>query len=427
VGFNRLALIIFGALFVVLFVIFAVAQGIGQPSVPSGDVAIVKGVSDGNVSEAELKRVMAQQVAGNKLKKAPKAGSTKYEELQTQALGELLDAVWIGAEAEELGISATDKQIETELANIKKQSFPTEKSYQEFLKNSHFTQQDVDNRVELQVLSQEIQKQITNQAPPPTSAEISDFYEENKVGQFTTEPSRDVRVLFTNKKADAEKAKELLEEDDSPANWKKVTVKYSEDPTAKEKGGLQEGITEELLSQQAPLVKAIFGSGRGEVVGPTRFEKIFFVTEVEKLNLKKVKTLDEVKSEISAQLTQQIQQEYFENWFKSYKLKWAAQSYCSSQIVALNQPTLSERCANFKGSGRPAGAPEACYEANPKTPATECPAPVEQTKPAVPGSITPLKPTGEPLVQRPLPELGKKPAAERAAEVLEKSAEKSGE
>jgi parvulin-like peptidyl-prolyl isomerase len=409
-GFKRLALVVFSALFVVLFVAFAVAQGIGEPSVPSGDVAVVKGVPDGNVSEAEFKRALAQQISAASLKKPPKPGSTKYEELKSAALGELLTAIWIGGEAEELGISVTDKQIETELANIKKQNFPTPKAYEEFLKTSGFIQQDVDDRVELQILGQEVQEQIAKQTPVPTSAEISASYEASKATQFTVKPTRDVRVLFTNKKATAEKAKELLDEDDSPANWKKVAVKYSEDPTAKEKGGLQEGLTEELLAQQVPLKKAIFDSASGEVVGPTEFEKIFFVTEVEKLNPEKVKTLDEVKSEVSTQLAQQKQQALLGEFIAGYEAKWTSRTICASGFRELKQ------CSNFEGTGHPASAPPACYEADPKTPATECPAPVEQIKPALPGTVTILEPQGKQLVQRPRPEAGGAAATQEALE-----------
>ena len=53
--------------------------------------------------------------------------------------------------------------------------------------------------------------------------------------------SRDVRVVVNKDKAKAEAAKALLEKDDSPASWKKVAAKYSEDPTTKTKGGLQPG------------------------------------------------------------------------------------------------------------------------------------------------------------------------------------------
>ena len=65
---------------------------------------------------------------------------------------------------------------------------------------------------------------------------------------------------------------------------------------------------------------------------------------------------------------------------------------------------MVERCANFKGAGHPATAPEGCYEANPKGVAPEaCPAPVFQAIPALPGTVTPLEPKGKPLAQRPRP------------------------
>lgn len=416
---KRLGLIVFGALFVVLFVIFAVAQGIGQPSVPSGDAAIVQSVSDGNVSEAEFKRALAQQIAAGQLKKAPKEGTKKFEELKTQALGELLDSIWIRGEAEELGLTVTDKQIETELANIKKQNFPTEKAFQEFLKTSNFTEEDVNDRVRLQVLSQKIQGQVTQEAPPVSGGEIADYYNTSKATQFTTKASRDVRLVVNRNEAKAKEAKEALDEDDSAANWKKVAAKYSSDPTSKSKGGLQKEISEELL--QGPLKKAIFGSATGEVVGPVEFQGNFFVVEVEKLNPEKVKSLSEVKSQISAQLGQQKQEEFFREFVSGYQSKWTARTFCASDF-------LIERCANYKGTGHPASAPEACYEANPKTPATECPAPVEQIKPALPGTVTVLKPQGEQFVQRPRPEATKASTVEsKAAEAVEEAASESGE
>ena len=59
-GLQRLALLAFGALFVLLFVVFAIAQGIGDPSVPSGDVAVVEDAPDGlgPVTEAEFQHAL---------------------------------------------------------------------------------------------------------------------------------------------------------------------------------------------------------------------------------------------------------------------------------------------------------------------------------------------------------------------------------
>ena len=402
-GRQRLALAVFAALFVVLFVGFAVAQGIGQPSVPSGDVAIVKGVPDdiGTITEAELKRSVLQQVAAGKLKKAPKPGEKKYEELQAAALGELLDSVWIQGEAEELGISVTPKQIETELAQIKKQNFKTAAAYQEFLQTSHFTQADVDKRVKLQVLSTKIQEQISKVTPPVSSSEIAEKYEETAATQYTTKPSRDVRLVINKDKGEVEAALKQLEKDDSAASWKKVAKKYSSDPTSSSKGGLQAGLTEEVLASAGPLKGAIFSAATGEVVGPVKFQNNYVVFEVEKLNPEKVQPLSEVHSQISTQLAQEKQQAFFSEEFVSgYQSKWQSRTFCASDFV-------TERCANYPSSKAIQKAREpykACFEANPKKPATECPAPVTQAKPALPGSVTVLKPKGEQLAQRPQPE-----------------------
>lgn len=410
-GRQRFGLVMFGVLFVVLFAGFAIVQGIGNPSVPSGDAAIVENVPDdlGTVSEAEVKRAFLQQVASGGLKKPPKPGEKKYEELRTAALGELIDAIWIQGQAEELGIAVTPKQIATELAQIKKQNFKTPAEYKAFLKTSNFTKADVLARVKLQSLSTQIQEQIAKEAPPASAAEIADYYESSKDTQYSTPESRDARVVVNASKAKVEAAKALLEKDSSPASWKKIAAKFSEDPTTKSKGGLQPALTEELLQTQGGLKAAIFGNPTGVIVGPVNVEGKYFVVEVVKLNPKKVQSLGEVSTQIKAQLTQTLAQEVFSDFVSEYQSKWQSRTFCAEGFEI-------ERCANYVGSGHPSSAPPACYEADPKggTP-KECPAPVAQVAPALPGSTTILKPQGERLPQRPRPEGLKESGAETPA------------
>jgi parvulin-like peptidyl-prolyl isomerase len=407
-GRQRLALMAFAALLILLFVGFAVAQGIGAPSVPSGDVAKVEDVPGdiGRVSEDEFDHAMEQQEAQAKLKKPPAPGSAKYEEMKEAALGELLDQIWIRGEAEELGVQATDKQVEQELAQIKKQSFPTPAAFNKFLKESKFTEEDVNARVELQVLSNAIQEQVNSEAPAPSSSEVQSYYEAEKEGQFTEKESRDVRLVINKDKAKVEAAKKELEKDHSPAAWKKAAKKYSSDPSSKAKGGLQEGITEEFL--QEPLKKAIFDSATGELVGPQEYESNWILLEVVKLNPAKVKPLPEVKAQIEETLKSEGQQEFFAEFVSDYQTKWQSRTHCADGFVI-------ERCANFTGSGHPSNAAPACYEADPKTPAKECPSPVTPISPALPGSVTEQKPKGEPFPQRPLPESSGAEAGAEAA------------
>jgi len=397
-GRQRLALTGFGALLVLLFVGFAVAEGLGSPSVPSGDVAIVEEVPSeiGHISQEDFDRALAQQVAQAKLKKAPEAGSDKYEELKEAALGELMDQIWIQGEAEEVGLTVTDKQVADELAAIKKQSFGSEQAYKKFLEESKFTQEDVDARVRLQLLSTRIQEAVSNSAPKPSSEEIEAYYEAEKAKQFTQAESRDVRTVINKDKAKVEAAKEILEKDSSPASWKKVAAQYSIDPTSKKKGGLQEGISEEFV--KGPLKSAIFDSATGELTGPVKFQTSYILIEVVKLNPAKVKTLTEAKAQIESTLGQEKQQEYFSEFVTEYQTKWQQRTFCADDY-------LIERCANFVGDGRPQNAPPACYEEDPATPAEACPAPVTPISPALPGSVTEQEPKGKPFPQRPLPEV----------------------
>jgi len=396
-GRRRFALVLFVVLFVGLFVGFAVAEGIGEPSVPSGDVAVVEGVpsEDGTISEAEFKRSLSQQAAQSGQKKMPKEGSEKYEELKTAAVTELLNQVWIRGEAEELGISVTPKQISTQLAQIKQQNFKAPGSYQEFLKSSNFTEEDVEARVEVQVLSQQIQESISNSAGQASKDEIEAYYEAEKATQFTQPASRDVRVIINKEKAEVEKAKAALEKDNSPASWKKVATKYSTDPSTKGNGGLQAGVTEELLKGE--LKDAIFDTPTNQLNGPLKYQGNWLVVEVVKLNPEEAQSLAEVRSQISTTLSQQNQEEAFSEFVAGFSSKWASRSFCASDF-------LVEGCSNYKSDGHPTSAVPSCYEADPEVPPTECPAPVAQAVPAMPGTVTPTQPKGEALPQRPRPE-----------------------
>ena len=45
---RRLAILVFAALFIVLFVVVAVAEGIGDPSIPDGDIAVIEDAPSGD-------------------------------------------------------------------------------------------------------------------------------------------------------------------------------------------------------------------------------------------------------------------------------------------------------------------------------------------------------------------------------------------
>lgn len=397
VGLQRLALLGFAALFILLFLIFAIAQGIGHPSVPSGDVAVVEDAPDGlsPITEAQFQHALVQAAAEKKVTPVPKPGDKNYEELQEAALGNLLNSIWLQGQAEEMGISVTPKEVAEELKKLKEKAFKTEQQYKEFLKEAHFTAADVNTRVTIQMLSEQIQTQVTEEAPIPGNSEIKNYYEAAKSSQYTTPESRDIRVIKNPDKAKVEAARAALEKDDSIKSWEKVAKKYSTD-TTKSTGGLQSAVTEGSGTLQEPLEAAVFAAEQGELEGPLKEGKTYTVFEVMKITPEKVQSLDEAKSQISAQLAEQTKQQTFAAFVRNYGSRWQSRTFCASAYVIA-------RCANYKGTGRPPEPVEACFEANPKKPPEACPAPVTSIKPAQPGTVSPLSPEGQKLAQRPRP------------------------
>ncbi len=412
---RRLGLAVFGVAFVLLFVVIAIAEGLGDPSVPSGSIAVVEEVPDGaeapfeapykdckgkqvtqdlgDVTQAEYDCAFEQVVASSGLESAPKPGEKQFEELKDTTVGSILETIWIQGLAAEEGISVTEKEVQDELKKLKDQNFKSEAEFKKFLKTSHYTTQDVNERVKIQILSTKIQEQLAEGAGEPSKGEIKDYYEEAKATQFTTPPTRDVRVLIAKKAKDAKAAAVRLRKDDSQKSWEEAIKKYSESEAPN--GGLQSGVTEEQYAGE--VGEAIFSAPVGEVEGPLDYTtggQVVF--EVEKKNPEKVQPLGEAEAQIKSQLQQQQQEQVFNGFVRGFQSLWRSRTFCAGDYTV-------EKCSNFESEGRPAEADPACYEASPKASPEACPAPVFQAKPALPGSVSLITPKGEPLAQRPRP------------------------
>jgi parvulin-like peptidyl-prolyl isomerase len=397
VAARRRGLAVFGAIFLILFIVVAVSEGIGDPSIPSGDAALVEDVPGdiGEVSETDIEHAIELAAAQSEEKTTPKPGTPKYDELKETAMQSVLEGIWIQGVADEWGIEVTDAEVAQELKKVKKESFQSEAEFNKFLKESNYTPADINERIKIQILSGQLQEQLQEKTSSPTQREIEDYYEAAKDTQFTQQPSRDVRFIVNKDRKKAEEALDALAKDNSPKNWSKVAKKYSEDPATKENGGLQKGIQEGVLEE--PIDAAFFSAPEGVVEGPLKTPRGYAVYQVVSATPESVQELKAVESQIKITLEERNQQEYFTGFVSTFNNEWTQRTFCAPDYVI-------ERCANFERSGRPASTPPACYEADPDGGLPEaCPAPVFQLTPALPGSVTPLEPRGKPLAQRPRP------------------------
>lgn len=370
-----------GVLLVAMVAIVAATSGIGQASVSGDNVAEVDGEA---ITQEQFDNAMRQAALRQGLQEPPAQDDPQYELIRNEALGDLFDIAWIQGEADNRGVEVSDRQIQDQLTQIKQQNFKTDAKYQEFLQQSGFTQEDVDLRVKLQLLSTAIQEGVANDLPPVDNAEIEEFYNQNKA-QFEQPEQRDIRLVLTKDQATADEAKALLEADPTDANWAKVAKDFSTDPTSKDKGGVRTAITPGVLKGE--MDAAVFDAELNTIEGPVQTPLGFYVFEVTKETPGGVQPLDEIKEQLKQQLDGQKQQEVFSAFIDDYRSKWTELTICADGFEF-------DRCDNFTA----AAAAECTTE---QAEQTGCPPPVLGRSPLAPGGATLGAAGGAP--QRPHP------------------------
>jgi parvulin-like peptidyl-prolyl isomerase len=334
---------------ILLFVGVAVASGIGHPSVPSGSVAVVTDMPGGEVeiTTEQFDRAKQQMAVQAQLDEVPPEDDPKYKEVAGAALNDLLDVAWITGAAAEGDINVTQRQIDEQLKQVAQQNFNCKKDedpfkckeLKDFLKQSKYTQDDVVERIKVGLLSNELQQSLTEDAPKPTQSQLRAYYDAFS-SQFQLPASSDLRVIQTEKKGQAEKAKAELEKDNSVKSWEKVAKKYSNDAISKDNGGLRESISAGMFEEkvQNEMDKAEIG----QLVGPVKGETGYYVFQVEKRNPERLQDFDEVREQIEQQVSQQLASAAQTNFINNYRNVWTSRTFCAEQV-------LTDRCANAGG------------------------------------------------------------------------------
>ncbi len=329
------------AIFLALILVAAVAlvaatSGLGKPGLPEGDVALVDGVDDGAITQDDLDSALDQAAAQGGLPKVPPADDPQYDSLVQQAMQSLILAKWVKGEAADRGITVTQDDIDAELKRIKEQSFSSEKEFQQFVKQSKFSDADVQEQVELTLLRDKLEQAVIAK-PTVSDDEIKKFYEVN-IDSFKQPANRDVRVILNSSQAQAEKAKQALEADDSDASWKKVASQYSQDQASKDRGGLLEGLTQGQGDPQ--LEEQAFSAAEGEIVGPFKTDRGWYVLEVSAINPETTQPLSDASTAIEQQLASAKQQQIASDFQSDFVDKWTPRTICAPEETI-------ELCDNF--------------------------------------------------------------------------------
>jgi len=246
----------------------------------------------------------------------------EYEALRDQVLQLLVSFKWIEGEAKEMGVEVTDAEVKKSFDEQKKQSFPKDADYKKFLKDSGQSEDDIMQRVKLDLLSNKIRDEVIKGKDKVSDAQIKDFYDKNKE-RFAQPERRDLRIVLTRNKARAEQAKAALESGES---WKSVANEYSIDEASKAQGGKLPAQAEGTLEQA--LDKAVFAADKGEISGPVKTQFGNYVFVVEKVTPASQQTQQQATETIRQTLQSQNQQKALDEFVKEFRKKWKEKTEC---------------------------------------------------------------------------------------------------
>ena len=246
----------------------------------------------------------------------------QYEGLRNQVLQLLVTFQWIQGEADDLGVKVTDAEVKKSFEQQKKQSFPKDADYQKFLKTSGQTNEDILERVRLDLLSNKIRDKVTKGKDKVSNAQIAAYYNKNKA-RFAQPEQREIRIVLNKAKDKADQAKKALDSGDS---WKSVAKKYSVDTQSKSQGGKLPPVSKG--QQEKALDDAIFKAKKGKLVGPIKTQFGYYVLEVNKITPASQQTLQQATPTIKQLLAAQNQQKALDAFAKKFRDKWKGKTEC---------------------------------------------------------------------------------------------------
>ncbi|HET6683898.1 MAG TPA: peptidylprolyl isomerase [Gaiella sp.] len=302
-----------------LAVLTVVAAGCGDTDeVPSDAVAVVDGTP---ITKATLDDLLTRtkKTYATQKRQFPKAGTSEYQSLQTQAVAFLVQRQEYAREADKLGVKVTDPQIQKKVDEVKKQYFGgNQKKFEAGLKAQAYTLDALRDDARAQLVSEGIYKDITN-GVKVSDGEAQQFYDQN-IDRYKVADSRQVRHILVKTKAEADKLHDELQ---NGASFATLAKEHSEDPGSKDQGGK---LTVSKGQTVAEFDKAAFSLDTNEISDPVKTQYGYHIiqplTDVKK---GRVTPFTDVRTQIKSQLLQQKKSDAVSDWVakveKEYKDK----------------------------------------------------------------------------------------------------------
>ena len=299
---TRLCLLSLSA---VLVALLAACGGGGNGAVSADSVARVGST---NITKASLNAVIdyATAISKSRGQPVPKVGSAEYTSLRDQAVAFLVNNEEARQEAQKLGVSVTQQDLNKQVSLIEQSKFNGSKAKLDAaLKKDGITLAQLEQyNIEPNLLTQKIQTKVTSSAKV-SNADALQYYKKNKA-TFSTpaQTTRSVRHILVNSKSQAEQLETKLA---NGANFAVLAKRYSKDTGSAQAGGKLTAVKGQLLK---PFQDVAFSINTGKVSQPVHTVDGWHIIQAlgpVKNTPAHVASFKDVRSEIVTNLTQQKQ------------------------------------------------------------------------------------------------------------------------
>jgi parvulin-like peptidyl-prolyl isomerase len=281
---------------VAAFAVVALAACSGVTGGGNPNVAATVNGTEVMVSEVESRYEQAKASPQVAQQLEADSEGTYEAQLQAQILSQLVVSELLEQWADDLGVEATDADVEQERADLVEQ-LGGQEAFDQAVSESGLSDEDVEEQLRQRVLQNKISDSVAGEVEV-SDADVEAYYEENAATQYGERAV--ARHILVEDEADANDLREQL---DDGADFGELAAEHSTDTGSAEQGG---ELPEFGRGQMVPeFEEAVFSAEPGEIVGPVQSEFGYHVIEV--LELNEGSELDDVRDEIETQLTEQQQ------------------------------------------------------------------------------------------------------------------------
>ena len=124
----------------------------------------------------------------------------RYEAMRASTMLFLLHRVWVRQESAARGIAVAPEQVSRAFERQKREAFPTERAFREFLRSSGMTQADILQRIEFDMLQRRLIGAVTANVPEVTREDVERYYARHRRRFSELSPAsarRAIRVQLT--------------------------------------------------------------------------------------------------------------------------------------------------------------------------------------------------------------------------------------